>query len=359
MLALLGTAYKAWKQDEGWGEPVLGEQIRAVAERDVWTEGETPILIADGRNSGFLDFLLSGTYFQAALEVDGVWHRWTGPADYPVPYPPYPRDSYGVKIWVYPNSGWSGIDDPSQHPRLTPGKHTIRVALPGSASDISSYRAIHAASPPIVLTIKPKGATSETPKKDDGQASLLTEKKRRLVVRAIELEPLTARSAGQTSDQMIAFDLSDPSNVVQLGTVNVNEAPWHPTYTPDGKYVYVGNLGANTVTMLDAERREILDIIRGNGFAEPHGSAVSPDGKYIYISNRNSKNGYRPRYNLGDNDNVGTVVVIDVATNQIAKVLEVGDFAAGLGVRPRDPGCCASPPSPFPCCCQRRFRWWE
>jgi YVTN family beta-propeller protein len=128
-----------------------------------------------------------------------------------------------------------------------------------------------------------------------------------------------------------------------VDTIDVDPAPWHPVFTPDGRWIYVGNNWGNSVTVIDMERREVAKVIEGDGIAQPHGSAVSPDGRYVYISNRNLEmpeghskalHRYRPRYDLGDNATAGTVVVIDTETQEIVKVIEIPDYGSGMGMTP-------------------------
>ncbi len=72
--------------------------------------------------------------------------------------------------------------------------------------------------------------------------------------------------------------------------------------------------------------RRVVAIVEGRGLAEPHGAAVSSDGRYLYVSNNNLKGVYQPH----GADGVGTVVVINTATRQIEKVIEVGHYPAGV-----------------------------
>ena len=125
-----------------------------------------------------------------------------------------------------------------------------------------------------------------------------------------------------------------------VDTIAVNAAPWHPVFTPDGRWVYVGNNRGNTVNVIDMETRTLAKVIEGNGLAQPHGAAVSPDGRFAYISSRNlemsedqSRAGhvYTPRYDLGDNARAGTVVVIDTNSQEIVKVIEIEGYGSGLG----------------------------
>ena len=134
----------------------------------------------------------------------------------------------------------------------------------------------------------------------------------------------------QLTRQVTLLDVSEPPALVPTATIEVGEQPWHPVAMPDGERVYVGNKASNTVSVIDVEQADVLATIRGEGLAEPHGSAVRPDGRYVYVSNNNSDGTYEPE---GDDPEAGTVVVIDTRTNAIVKVIEVGTNPAGLGTR--------------------------
>ena len=141
-------------------------------------------------------------------------------------------------------------------------------------------------------------------------------------------------SSGQLTDRVLAFDTSDLSALQLVQEIDVGSAPWHPVISRAGDVLYVGNRDDNNVSVISVEGLQVVDAITGRGLAEPHGSAVSADDRWVYISNRNTKGAYTPRYDLGDNERAGTVVVIDRMTDEIVKVIEVGTLAAGLGIRP-------------------------
>ena len=139
---------------------------------------------------------------------------------------------------------------------------------------------------------------------------------------------------------VFVFDLDRAPTLNPVDTLAVNAAPWHPVFTPDGRWVYVGNNRDNTVNVIDMETRTLAKVIEGNGLAQPHGAAISPDGRFAYISSRNlemsedpSRSGhvYTPRYDLGDNTRAGTVVVIDTDSQEIVKVIEIEGYGSGLG----------------------------
>ena len=155
-----------------------------------------------------------------------------------------------------------------------------------------------------------------------------------IVQHATSPESALMFSSAQLTNQVLVFDVTNPDAPSQIDAIDVGDAPWHPVFTRDGSFVYVGNKDANTVTVIFVDALVVREVISGNGISQPHGSAASSDGRYIYISNRNADGAYTPRFDFGDAVNPGTVVVIDTATDQIAKVLEVGRFATGLGIKP-------------------------
>ena len=139
---------------------------------------------------------------------------------------------------------------------------------------------------------------------------------------------------------VFVFDLDRAPALSPVDTLAVNAAPWHPVFTPDGRWVYVGNNRDNTVSVIDMQTRTLAKVIEGNGLAQPHGAATSPDGRFAYISSRNlemsedqSRAGhvYTPRYDHGDNARAGTVVVIDTRSQEIVKIIEIEGYGSGLG----------------------------
>ncbi len=144
--------------------------------------------------------------------------------------------------------------------------------------------------------------------------------------------------SSQQEQKMLVLDIGDPQNVTFTDSVIVGRAPWHPKYSPDGNYVYVGNNGSNTVSVINTvSRREELQIGTGDGsdgISQPHGLVISRNGETVWVSNRNTNipAGYAPRYRLENNNNIGTVVAINTGTKSIEKVIEIEKSPSGIAI---------------------------
>ncbi|MGD8328977.1 MAG: YncE family protein [Acidobacteriota bacterium] len=145
-------------------------------------------------------------------------------------------------------------------------------------------------------------------------------------------------TGGQISGEVLVWDISDPAAPTLFTRFEIGGQPWHPTYSPDGRFVYFPQRTANSVAVIDTSSWELVDTIEGEGLAEPHGSAISPDGSTLWVSNRNTEGLYpttiaETSKMAGDPLPAGTVVAIDTQTREIVAVIEVPAYAAGVGAR--------------------------
>ena len=237
-----------------------------------------------------------------------------------------------------------------QTDQLFVGRSLLAVSPPRSIGEVSrsdmSIREIEVTNPhPHALAVDPSGEYAHTASlvdnfvitldtaSEDVTFTFLNAPSNSLVHFGISVDGTRLAATGQEANQLLIVDSSAPPTVERIGSFEVGNRPWHPVWTPDGNRVYVGNKGDNTVTVLNMENinsAEFIQTISGNGLADPHGSAVSPDGAYVFISNQNTSGAYQPRYDFGNNEHTGTVVVINTATNEIEKIIEVGRAPAGL-----------------------------
>ncbi|HUP18401.1 MAG TPA: YncE family protein [Gemmatimonadota bacterium] len=141
----------------------------------------------------------------------------------------------------------------------------------------------------------------------------------------------TLVAGGEISGEVLVFDLTDPWRPEVVRRVQVGGAPWHPAFTPDGRWLFVPLHAADAVAVIDTRTWELVDRITGRGLAQPHAAAMSPDGSTVFVSNNNLRGTYVPE---GGGPPVGTVVAIDVASREIVAVIEVGPNATGLDTVP-------------------------
>ena len=136
--------------------------------------------------------------------------------------------------------------------------------------------------------------------------------------------------------RVLVFDLADPAKPRLDGSIDVGEMPWHPSFSEDGRTLYVPNQGSDDISVIDMRTRTVVKTITGAGLAQPWGSALSPDGRYLFVSNLNTRTAQAHEHaGAPAATSAGTVVVVDVATNDIVKVIEVGRGPTGIGTRHR------------------------
>jgi DNA-binding beta-propeller fold protein YncE len=156
---------------------------------------------------------------------------------------------------------------------------------------------------------------------------------------ALSPDGKTLVASGELSAEVLQFDVTDRMNPKFVRSYIVERQPFDPIFSPDGRYVVVGNKAANAISIIDLQKHDVA-VLRQPGIAQPHGTAVSPDGRWIYVSNNNlsvpSGSGQDPHAmhaGTGAPAGAGTIVVIDAATRKISKVIEVGHNASGIAVR--------------------------
>jgi len=146
-------------------------------------------------------------------------------------------------------------------------------------------------------------------------------------------------TGGQISGEIMVFEISDPRAPHLFTTFQIGGQPWHPTYSPDGRFVYFPQRTSNSVAVIDTSTWQVVATIEGEGLVEPHGSAISADGRTLWVSGRNTEGVYpstiaRTSAAAGEPLPAGTVVAIDTETREVVTVIEVPAYAAGIGARP-------------------------
>ncbi len=138
-------------------------------------------------------------------------------------------------------------------------------------------------------------------------------------------------ATAQSANQILVYDTRDPAKPVLRTAVPMAKGPFEPVFTHDGKTVFVTNLDADLVTAVDVATWTPLGTIASAGFGQPHGVALSADGKYLFVGNRHQSGGAHDHEGHKATGK-GTVVVVCIPTRTAESVLEVGNYAAGLGI---------------------------
>jgi DNA-binding beta-propeller fold protein YncE len=144
---------------------------------------------------------------------------------------------------------------------------------------------------------------------------------------------------GELSNTLIVFDLSHPPPLVVEREFAIGGKPWHPVFSHDGSKVYVPLLTDNAVVEVDPVAGKILRRF-ADGFAQPHGTALSADGRYLFVSNRNTggtmakpgQSGHDMHDMEGKDPSNGWLSVVELSSGKVIKTLMLGASPAGVGV---------------------------
>jgi YVTN family beta-propeller protein len=148
---------------------------------------------------------------------------------------------------------------------------------------------------------------------------------------AVSPDGSTLVAATQLTGKLLFYDLADPASPQAVGEIDVGGQAWHPVITPDGRWIYVGSKGTNTITIIDARSMTVAKVLTDARIRAPHGSSVSADGRYVFISNSDMD----PMASMSGMHamEAGTVTVIDVATQEVVGFVPVGVQPTGIGTR--------------------------
>ena len=95
-----------------------------------------------------------------------------------------------------------------------------------------------------------------------------------------------------------------------VATIPVGVGPVNPTFTPDGKFVYVANTGSKTISVIDTKTHEVKTIQAGG---KPSGLAFLPGGKKLLVTL------------IGETAQIeGFVEIITIKTGEISTLVPVG-----------------------------------
>jgi YVTN family beta-propeller protein len=124
----------------------------------------------------------------------------------------------------------------------------------------------------------------------------------------------------------------DTATQTVIAALQVGQSPFLLEGTPNGDLIFVANQQSNDVSVIRVQNNQLVTTIKNPAFANPHGVAFTPDGRYAYITNENLSGDYNPHHPSHHGGNKGNVVVIDTATLQVVKTIEVDVDPTGVVV---------------------------
>jgi len=150
-------------------------------------------------------------------------------------------------------------------------------------------------------------------------------------------------ATGSTSGLLLVFDISTEGRPVLTHTVAVEKGPFESIFTLDGSRLFVTNLDANEVSIIDPATWTVRQVLNGP-FQQPHGLALSPDGQTVWVSNRHQSGGAHQHEGMQPTG-TGTAVALCAADGLVKAEITVGNYAAGMGA----PAPLVPPAPPRPC----------
>lgn len=157
-----------------------------------------------------------------------------------------------------------------------------------------------------------------------------------LVQFALSPDGRTMVASTELTGLLLVFDLADPANPELTHSIEVGPMVFDPMFTPDGRSVWVPVKGADEVVILDTDGWTITQRIGGRGLAQPHGLLFSADGRWAFVSNNNKADHMADPehgdHGAADATGEGNVTVIDAASYEIVKVIDLGENVTGMGI---------------------------
>lgn len=139
-------------------------------------------------------------------------------------------------------------------------------------------------------------------------------------------------ATGHLSGDVMFFRLNDPARPTAAGILHVGGEPWHPSFSPDGRTLWVPSKRQGVVRAIDVGTQAVVAEVRDPALALPHGSAVSADGRRVFVSANNTDGSWAPD---GAGERPGALVVIDAASRTVERSIPIGRNATGVATGAR------------------------
>jgi DNA-binding beta-propeller fold protein YncE len=158
-----------------------------------------------------------------------------------------------------------------------------------------------------------------------------------LVQYAVSADERTLVATAEISGQVLVFDLADPARPKLVRSVTAGRMAFDPTFTPDGKFVYVPVKSTNEIVVLETAGWTEARRIKDPALQQPHQVVFSADGATAFVTNNNKMDHMADPAHAGHTmpgaaaGGPASLVIIDVASGRVAKAIELGKNLTGMG----------------------------
>jgi YVTN family beta-propeller protein len=126
----------------------------------------------------------------------------------------------------------------------------------------------------------------------------------------------------------------DTETKAVVAEIPVAAGPMHIAVSSDGNKIYIPSMMGNVVNVVtkNGSSWSKTNEISHPGFNMMQGTDLTDDDRYLYVSSRNTNGLFKTQFQVTGEGPSGTIGIIDTQTEQVIKLIEVEEFAAGLTV---------------------------
>lgn len=146
-------------------------------------------------------------------------------------------------------------------------------------------------------------------------------------------------AATELSGQVKVFDLSTPARPSLTKTIEVGTMAFDPVFTKDGSALWVPVKSTNEIVVIDPATWTVTKRLTDASFKQPHQVVFSPDGRTAFVTNNNKMDHMADPAHAGHDmaamagGGGAALSIVDVATGQVTKAIELGRNLTGMGAR--------------------------
>ena len=156
---------------------------------------------------------------------------------------------------------------------------------------------------------------------------------------AVSPDKKTLVASTEVSGQLLVFDLAAPQKPALKASIDLGKMVFDPVFTNDGKFVWVPVKMTNEIAVVDAATWKVAARFTDPSFRQPHQIVFSADGRTAFLTNNNKMDhmadAAHADHARAPGDDIAGLVVIDVASRRVTKVLAIGRNLTGMGARAR------------------------